>query len=65
MKEKELLAQQEVAKAEVKEETNKEEIVSRNLLLEAGVQFGHNTRKWNPKMKEYILEKRMVFISLT
>ncbi|HHU20911.1 MAG TPA: 30S ribosomal protein S2 [Acholeplasma sp.] len=63
MKEKELLAQQEVAKAEVKEETNKEEIVSRNLLLEAGVQFGHNTRKWNPKMKEYIFgEKNGIYI---
>ncbi|HEY6266127.1 MAG TPA: 30S ribosomal protein S2, partial [Candidatus Acidoferrum sp.] len=23
-------------------------------LLEAGVHFGHQTRRWNPKMKEYI-----------
>lgn len=27
-------------------------------LLEAGVHFGHLTRKWNPKMKEYIFSKR-------
>lgn len=51
------------AKAEVKEEAHSEEIVSRNLLLEAGVQFGHNTRKWNPKMKEYIFgEKNGIYI---
>ena len=51
------------AKAEVKEEASSEEIVSRNLLLEAGVQFGHNTRKWNPKMKEYIFgEKNGIYI---
>ena len=27
-------------------------------LLDAGVHFGHQTRKWNPKMKEYIFEAR-------
>jgi len=27
-------------------------------LLEAGVHFGHQTKKWNPKMKPYIFEKR-------
>jgi len=27
-------------------------------LLEAGVHFGHQTRKWNPKMKEYIFGER-------
>ena len=27
-------------------------------LLEAGVHFGHPTRKWNPKMKKYIFGKR-------
>ena len=26
--------------------------------LEAGVHFGHQTRRWNPKMKEYIYEER-------
>src|SRR5882672_7553283 len=25
-------------------------------LLEAGVHFGHQTKRWNPKMKEYIIE---------
>jgi len=29
-----------------------------NDLLEAGVHFGHMTRKWNPKMKEYIFTAR-------
>src|SRR5215212_1729175 len=27
-------------------------------LLEAGVHFGHQTKRWNPKMKPYIFEKR-------
>src|SRR5688572_32060580 len=27
-------------------------------LLEAGVHFGHQTRRWNPKMKKYIFGKR-------
>src|ERR671921_2984091 len=27
-------------------------------LLEAGVHFGHQTKRWNPKMKEYILGER-------
>src|SRR6266481_1015750 len=27
-------------------------------LLEAGVHFGHQTRRWNPKMKEYIFGER-------
>jgi len=27
-------------------------------LLEAGVQFGHQTKRWNPKMKEYIFSTR-------
>ncbi len=29
-----------------------------NDLLEAGVQFGHQTRRWNPKMKRYIFAER-------
>jgi len=33
-------------------------IVNKNQLLEAGVHFGHNTRRWNPKMKEYIFGER-------
>jgi small subunit ribosomal protein S2 len=31
--------------------------------LEAGVHFGHQTRRWNPKMKEYIYESATGFIS--
>ena len=27
-------------------------------LLEAGVHFGHQIRRWNPKMKEYIFGER-------
>jgi len=30
------------------------EIVSMRKLLEAGAQYGHQKRKWNPKMKQYI-----------
>ena len=33
-------------------------IVSMNYLLEAGVHFGHQTKRWNPKMKEYIYTTR-------
>ena len=33
-------------------------VVSMNLLLESGVHFGHQTKRWNPKMKEYIFTSR-------
>ena len=33
-------------------------IVSMKQLLEAGVHFGHHTRRWNPKMAEYIFTER-------
>lgn len=33
-------------------------IISMKQLLEAGVHFGHQTRRWNPKMKEYIFTER-------
>ena len=33
-------------------------VVSINYLLEAGVHFGHQTKRWNPKMKEYIFTAR-------
>lgn len=33
-------------------------VVSKSYLLEAGVHFGHQKRRWNPKMKEYIFESR-------
>jgi small subunit ribosomal protein S2 len=41
---------------------NKEEkfmgVISMKQLLEAGVHFGHQTRRWNPKMAEYIFTER-------
>lgn len=33
-------------------------VISMKQLLEAGVHFGHPTRKWNPKMKKYIFTAR-------
>ena len=33
-------------------------VVSMKQLLEAGVHFGHQTRRWNPKMSAYIYTER-------
>ena len=33
-------------------------VVSKSILLEAGVHFGHQTKRWNPKMKPYIYGSR-------
>ena len=33
-------------------------VVSMKDLLEAGVHFGHQTRRWNPKMKRFIFTER-------
>ena len=33
-------------------------VITMKQLLEAGVHFGHQTRKWNPKMKKYIFAAR-------
>jgi small subunit ribosomal protein S2 len=33
-------------------------VVTRRQLLEAGVHFGHQTRRWNPKMRRYIYAER-------
>jgi small subunit ribosomal protein S2 len=33
-------------------------VVTMRQLLESGVHFGHQTRRWNPKMKRYILTER-------
>jgi len=35
-----------------------DQVVTVKQLLEAGVHLGHPTRKWNPKMKKYILDQR-------
>jgi small subunit ribosomal protein S2 len=34
------------------------QVISMKQLLEAGVHFGHQTRRWNPKMKKYIYSAR-------
>ena len=33
-------------------------VISMKQLLESGVHFGHQTRRWNPKMAEYIFMER-------
>ena len=33
-------------------------VISMKQLLEAGVHFGHQTKRWNPKMKPYIFTDR-------
>ena len=33
-------------------------VVTMKQLLDSGVHFGHQTRRWNPKMKRYILTER-------
>lgn len=37
---------------------NKMSVISMKQLLEAGVHFGHQTRRWDPKMAEYIFQAR-------
>ncbi len=50
----------ETDKTEVKKEVRNEKqyIVSKNKLLECGVQYGHQTQWWNPKMKPFIHFKK-------
>ena len=38
--------------------TEDKKVISKSYLLEAGVHFGHQTKRWNPKMKEYIYTSR-------
>ena len=40
-------------------------VISMKQLLEAGVHFGHQTRRWNPKMDKYIFKKRYLHYRLT
>lgn len=44
-------------KPKIKEDTTMA-VVSMKQLLEAGVHFGHQTRRWNPKMAPYIFTER-------
>ena len=47
----------------LKEEIPQMAVVSMKQLLEAGVHFGHQTRRWNPKMAEYInMERNGIYI---
>jgi small subunit ribosomal protein S2 len=39
-------------------DTNTTRVVSMKALLEAGVHFGHQTKRWNPKMRPYIFTDR-------
>ena len=41
-----------------KQEEYKMSVISMKQLLEAGVHFGHQTRRWNPKMKKFIFVER-------
>lgn len=50
-----------VAEAKIKpkeEEVSDVAVISMKQLLEAGVHFGHQTRRWNPKMDRYIFTER-------
>ena len=40
-------------------------VISMKQLLEAGVHFGHQTRRWNPKMESTSTQREMVSILLT
>lgn len=42
----------------LEEVISKMSVISMKQLLEAGVHFGHQTRRWNPKMAEYIFTER-------
>ena len=46
------------AEEKPKMEEEKMSVISMKQLLEAGVHFGHQTRRWNPKMAEYIYTER-------
>jgi small subunit ribosomal protein S2 len=43
---------------EVQPERKRMSVVSMRELLEAGVHFGHQTRRWNPKMRRFIFTER-------
>jgi small subunit ribosomal protein S2 len=45
-------------KNQQREEVTPVAVISMKQLLEAGVHFGHQTRRWNPKMAEYIFTDR-------
>ncbi len=52
------IARRRVSVVEKTEEDIKMSVITIKQLLEAGVHFGHHTRRWNPKMAEYIFTER-------
>ena len=54
----EMVEQAEVEQAEVEQITPATPQTTMKSLLEAGVHFGHQRRRWNPKMKQYIFAHR-------
>ena len=36
-------------------------VVAMKQLLEAGVHFGHQTRRWDPRMAEYIFQAKLIY----
>ena len=40
-------------------------VITMKQLLEAGVHFGHQTRRWNPKMDRYIYMERNGLLSIS
>jgi len=44
--------------AQAQAPAQRERVISMRELLEAGVHFGHQTRRWNPKMRPYIFTER-------
>ena len=50
---------QEAVQIDPKPEDDKQKnIITMNSLLEAGVHFGHQKRRWNPKMDRFIFAQR-------
>ncbi len=47
-----------IGEGQKQKEELKMSVISMKQLLEAGVHFGHQTRKWNPKMKKFIFTAR-------
>lgn len=47
-----------VLEVEVQNQEENMSVISMKQLLEAGVHFGHQTRRWNPKMAQYIFTQR-------
>ena len=45
-------------KKKTKMEEREMNVISMKQLLEAGVHFGHQTRRWDPRMAEYIFQAR-------